>query len=312
MGLSPVALALFVLYERSLPVSRFPLVQLSMFRVRAFRVGMVISLVFLAGIPAFFFTFSLMMQVGLGWSALHAGLTTVPWSLAAAFASIMSVRLAPRLGRSIIAIGSALMVAGMLGLVLTLHLAGLGVTSWDLAPTFLVAGLGMGAVVAPLINIILAGIPPRDAGSASGVLTTFQQLGGAMGVAVVGVVFFGLLSGRAPTAAAQVSPQLTAHLTQANLPPPAVASSVANFTRCFEEQAASSNPQQSPPGCAPRPGPAAAAFTAAAETATAADFVSSIERVLFFMVGFWTLTALLAVLLPHAHPSPAGGAPAGH
>jgi EmrB/QacA subfamily drug resistance transporter len=312
MGLSPVALALFVLYERSLPVSRFPLVQLSMFRVRAFRVGMVISLVFLAGIPAFFFTFSLMMQVGLGWSALHAGLTTVPWSLAAAFASIMSVRLAPRLGRSIIAIGSALMVAGMLGLVLTLHLAGLGVTSWDLVPTFLVAGLGMGAVVAPLINIILAGIPPRDAGSASGVLTTFQQLGGAMGVAVVGVVFFALLSGRAPTAAAQVSPQLTAQLTRANLPPPAVSSSVANFTRCFEAQAASSNPQQSPPGCAPRPGPAAAAFTTAAQTATAADFVSSIERVLFFMVGFWTLTALLAVLLPRAHPTAAGGAPAGH
>ena len=59
------------------------------------------------------------------------------------------------------------------------------------------SGLGLGTVIAPLLNIILAGVPGRDAGSASGVLTTFQQLGGAIGVAIVGVVFFGLLSSRA-------------------------------------------------------------------------------------------------------------------
>jgi MFS family permease len=99
MGLSPFVLIAFVLYERALPSTRFPLVQLSLFRIRSFAVGVGLTAVFIAGIPAFFFTFSLMLQVGLGFSALNAGLTTIPWSLAAAIASAMSTRVAPRLGK---------------------------------------------------------------------------------------------------------------------------------------------------------------------------------------------------------------------
>src|SRR3984885_5456443 len=107
MAISPVMLVLFALYERSLPATRFPLVQLSLFRIRSFSVGVAISAIFIAGIPAFFFTFSLMVQVGLGFSALNAGLTTIPWSLASAVASFMSTRVAPRLGKYTIALGSA-------------------------------------------------------------------------------------------------------------------------------------------------------------------------------------------------------------
>src|SRR6202050_2699931 len=69
MVISPGMLVLFVLYERSLPSTRFPLVALSLFRIRSFSVGVAISAIFIAGIPAFFFTFSLMVQVGLGFSA---------------------------------------------------------------------------------------------------------------------------------------------------------------------------------------------------------------------------------------------------
>ena len=86
MAISPFVLLLFVLYERSLPTSAFPLVQLSLFGISSFRIGLLISLTLLAGIPAFFFTFSLMVQVGLGFSALNAGLTTIPWSLGTAVA----------------------------------------------------------------------------------------------------------------------------------------------------------------------------------------------------------------------------------
>src|SRR5580698_9923221 len=92
MGLSPFALIAFILYERSLPATRFPLVQLSLFRIRSFSVGVAISAVFIAGIPAFFFTFSLMLQVGLGFSALNAGLTTIPWSLASSRVCAVNTR----------------------------------------------------------------------------------------------------------------------------------------------------------------------------------------------------------------------------
>ena len=316
MGISPVVLALFVLYERSLPSTRFPLVQLSLYRIRSFRVGVIISAVFIAGIPAFFFTFSLMLQVGLGFSALNAGLTTLPWSIGSAFASAMSARVAPRLGKWTIAIGSALLVTGTLGIMLTIHIAGVNVTGWDLIPSFLVSGLGLGTVIAPLLNIILAGVPGRDAGSASGVLTTFQQLGGAIGVAVVGVVFFGLLSSRAATAVATVTPQVRAQLSAASLPPAQVSGTISTFTRCFEAQASSSDPSQQVPGCPSFSPPQSSPnnvpriLSSAARLALGRDFVSSVERILFFNVGFWGLTGLLSMLLPRVRPqgAPGGGA----
>jgi len=312
MGLSPLVLAAFVLYERSLPKERFPLVQLSMFRIRAFRVGVVVTMAFLAGIPAFFFTMSLVLQIGLGWSALHAGLTTVSWSLATAVASLLSARLAPRLGRYTITIGSTLLVAGMLGTILTLHLAGSGVSSWNLVPAFVVSGLGMGTVVAPLLNIILAGVPRNDAGSASGVLSTFQQLGGAIGVAIVGVTFFAMLQGQAPASVRTVTPQLQSQLERAHLPAPAAQQTLATFTRCFESAAASSD-QQAGPGCPSTSGggtgPVGSAVSAAGRSALAGDFLSTIELVLFINVGFWAWTALLSLLLPRIR-SPGGPAPA--
>ena len=70
---------------------------------------------------------------------------------------------------------------------------GLAATAWDFAPATFVAGLGCGAVFAPLFDIILADINEREVGSASGVLTAMQQFGGAIGVAVVGTLFFELL-----------------------------------------------------------------------------------------------------------------------
>jgi EmrB/QacA subfamily drug resistance transporter len=308
MAISPVMLVLFILYERSLPSTRFPLVQLSLFRIRSFSVGVAISAIFIAGIPAFFFTFSLMLQVGLGFSALNAGLTTIPWSLASAVASAMSTRVAPRLGKYTIAIGSVLLVVGMLGIIATLHLAGTGVTGWVLIPAFVVSGLGLGTVIAPLLNIILAGVPGRDAGSASGVLTTFQQLGGAIGVAVVGVVFFGLLSSRAPAAINTVTPQLQTQLAAANVAPPEAQGDISHFTVCFKKEASASDPTAPIPGCTQKEsGPVGTAFASAAQSALGRDFVTSVERILFFNVGFWALTGILSMLLPRARPKPVAG-----
>jgi hypothetical protein len=304
LALSPVVLALFVLYESSLPANRFPLVQLSLFRIPSFRIGVMISALFLAGVPAFFFTFSLMLQIGLGYSALHAGLTTVPWSLGAAVASGMSVRLGPRFGKWTISVGAAMLALGVLGVILTLDARGANVSSYDLIPSFLVAGLGLGTVVAPLLNIILAGVPGRDAGSASGVLTTFQQLGGAVGVAVVGVVFFSLLNSQANTVATGVTSQLSSQLSAAGQSPQQVNAEVAQFTQCFDKRAASSDPTQPVPGCplsasgANSTNPVTRAFASAAKLALARDFVTTIQETLFINVGLWSATAILATLLP--------------
>ena len=142
-------------------------------------------------------------------------------------------------------------------------------------------------------------------------LTTFQQLGGAIGVAVVGVVFFGLLSSRAPTAVATITPQLQAQLAAAHVPPAQANAEIATFTQCFKEQAASSDPSQPIPGCqtpSTAPSQVSAAFSTAAQQALGRDFVTSVERILFFNVGFWALTGLLSMLLPRVRPQPVAAA----
>ncbi|MBX5470620.1 MAG: MFS transporter [Thermoleophilaceae bacterium] len=133
---------------------------------------------------------TLTLQAGLGFSPLHTALTYLPWSVGIAAASGASVQLAPRLGRQLTTTGSLAMAAGMGGLLFAVDRAGDDLNSWWLAPGLLVSGLAMGMVAPTLTDITLAGVHGRDAGSASGVVNTAIQLGGAIGVALIGVIFF--------------------------------------------------------------------------------------------------------------------------
>jgi EmrB/QacA subfamily drug resistance transporter len=317
MALSLPAFVLFVLYERvKTRRDGSPLVELSMFRDRAFTVGNLLSSVFFSAIPAFFLILSLTLQIGLGFSPLRAGLSTVPWAIGTSAASAMSVRLAPRLGKRILWVGSLVMIVGMLGLLLTINLRGNDLSGPELAPSLLVAGLGMGCIIAPLINLILAGISQGDAGSASGVLTTMQQVGGAMGVAVVGVIFFGFIGGRADTASATVIPELRTELAAAGLPAPAIDSAVQRFAVCFHDRANEPDPAVTPPSCSqPAQGssPAVAAiFQRASTTALADDFESSLQRALVYPIAVLVVTFVLVFFLPtRKRQSGWGGAPAG-
>lgn len=307
MAASGAVLAAFVLYELSVSRSgRSPLVQLRLFRNRAFSVGSVIAVVFFAGIPAFAFTFSLMLQAGLGFTALQAGLTFIPFSIGTALGSALSVRLAPRLGKGILLLGSALLTAGMLANITVLHAAGGGVTSLQLTPALLASGLGLGCVIAPLTNIILAGVRLGDAGSASGMLTTVMQVGGAFGVALMGVIFFNLLGTSADRAAIEVAPSLRASLVavQPGAPAPQINAEVATFTRCYGELARAKDPAAAPPGCTTAIGashtPVGGAISAAAGNARATTFADSETRSLFLPVGLFASTFMLVLLLPQA------------
>jgi EmrB/QacA subfamily drug resistance transporter len=256
-----------------------PLVEPKLFNDRAFVVGSTIAMAFFAGIPAFFLTFSLFVQIGLGFSALHAGLTTLPFAMMSAMASGVSIRLAPKLGKRILSLGCILLIAGMGAMWLTVEAAGTAVNSYEMVPALAVSGAGLGLVVAPLINIILAGISSGSAGSASGVLTTVQQIGGALGVAVIGIIFFGQVSGYAPVVAQSTAPQLAAQLSAAGVPPAAVTATTQLVTRCFVERSQSSDPTATVPGCPTATAtscPAAGQSDAAAQAARIACVVTPI------------------------------------
>lgn len=171
-----------------------PLVPPALFRQRAFTGGVLAALTFFSGVVGFFLVLTLTLQLGLGFSPLHTALTFVPWSLALAATAGASVQLAPRLGRRLTTAGALLMAAAMAGTLRTVDHFGEQLSSWWLAPSLALGGAAMGMVAPTLVNVTLTGVPGRDAGSASGVLNSALQLGGAIGVALIGVIYFDVVA----------------------------------------------------------------------------------------------------------------------
>ncbi|MFF4212453.1 MFS transporter [Streptomyces sp. NPDC001796] len=182
-----------------------PLVELSLFRVKSFAAGIAVQTVFGVGLGVFFLVWTLYMQVGLGWSALRAGLTGVPFSIAVSTAAGMSVqKLVPRFGRRVLQAGALVMAAGVLLYMAEAHRYGQSIASWQMALPLVVMGVGMGLIVAPLTDAILSEVPREHSGSASGLINTVQQMGNALGLGLVSVVFFGEIGDRLTPA--QVGP----------------------------------------------------------------------------------------------------------
>ncbi len=196
--LMAASVPLFALFARSERRSHYPVIEPTLLRNRSFVAGLGVITTFFLAMSGFMLVFNLFTQLGLHYSPLRAGLSLVPFSLGIAIgAGVGGAVLAPRLGRTALQLGVVVMGLGMTGLWITLQLAGNGVTVWDFVPATLLAGLGSGMVFAPLFDIILSGVSDEAAGSASGVLTAMQQFGGAVGVAVIGTLFFELLPDRA-------------------------------------------------------------------------------------------------------------------
>jgi hypothetical protein len=141
------------------------------------------------------------LQSGLGYSPFRAGLSLVPLALALVVGSGASVTASKRLGRTILQLGCLVSAGGAIWLsqVAANHPAGLSI--WAIVPPLAVFGLGLGLTVAPLTDFVLAGVPLSSAGSASGLQSATIQVGNAVGVAVLGVIFFSLLAGHGPALA---------------------------------------------------------------------------------------------------------------
>ncbi|AOP51697.1 MFS transporter [Streptomyces lydicus] len=192
---SALALAVFALVERRVDAAGgAPLIQLGLLRERPFAVGMTLVVLAYAGINSFFLILSLTLQDGLGMDALGAGLVYTPLAVAFFAASLIAGRLA-RFGRRVLQLGALVGALGFLGTIFLAVGAGSALTAWELAPTLILVGAGNGLLVTPLLNAVLANVGPRHVGMASGVLSTGQQIGGAVGVAVVGVLYYNALGG---------------------------------------------------------------------------------------------------------------------
>ncbi|MFG2561888.1 MFS transporter [Streptomyces sp. NPDC048496] len=193
----------FGLVERSRERrSRSTLIAPSLFSKPAFTAGLATGLMLFGALMGCSVVFALLVQLGLGYSPFKAGLATLAQALGMIVGFVVSRPLNVRLGRRLMFLGEAMTAAGFGCFALTLHLAGDTIGIVSMAPALGLLGVGMGLTMAPFFNIVLAGVDAREAGSASGALTSVQQLGGAFGVAVLGTTFFHFLS--ASTAATRI------------------------------------------------------------------------------------------------------------
>jgi EmrB/QacA subfamily drug resistance transporter len=273
--------ALFAAYETRLERrDGSPLISPALFRQRTFTSGIVVVPVFFSGVVGFFLAFTIFLQLGLGFTPLESALTTFPSSVGLALSSLLSGRLAPRYGRKVLAAGALIMALAMTGLVATIDAHGAALTAWNVRPIILVFGIGMGLIIPPLAEVILADVDERHAGAASGVVNTGMQVGNAVGVAIVGVILFAALSSHAAGSAAK------AHVPVAQ-------------RACFVARMQEEDPAVVPAACrgvAPSP-----AFARARED----DFVAAIERALLYEVGVFAGTFGLLLLLPAGARRPA-------
>jgi EmrB/QacA subfamily drug resistance transporter len=178
--LAGLLLASFVVIEL---LSAEPLVRLSIFRVRSLLTANVVMFLVASGLFAMFFFNTLYIQKVLGYGPLEAGVAFLPFTAGIMVSAGLASNFATRIGvRPIAAGGMALTIVGML---LLTQLPVNGSYATDVLPSLLLTSLGMGAVFMPLTLIATTGLEDEDQGLASGLFNTSQQIGGALGLAIL-------------------------------------------------------------------------------------------------------------------------------
>jgi EmrB/QacA subfamily drug resistance transporter len=193
-------LAGFVAWERG-PARRrgHPLIDLSLFRIRSYADGVVLALLFFCGYTGTPIVLALFLQDGLGFSALHSGLTGSAYAVGVTIAAPIAGRLLARAGHKVLVgalvlfgigvAGAAVVAALTAGRLEPAHVA------LVMAPALFVAGLGGGSVITPNQALSLAEVDVRGGSTAGGMLQTSQRIGNAIGAAVITAVFYAAVSG---------------------------------------------------------------------------------------------------------------------
>jgi EmrB/QacA subfamily drug resistance transporter len=166
--------------------SHAPLLPLSIFRLRTLSGSNVTALLLSAALFSQFFLLTLYMQQVLHYSALKTGVAYVGITLTIIAFSAVAQALTTRIGvRPLLPLG---MLLAAVGLVLYTQLPVHGHYFWDLFPAFIIGGVGLALAFVPMSIGALTGVRAREAGVASGLLNTSQQVGGAIGVAVASTI----------------------------------------------------------------------------------------------------------------------------
>ena len=186
-AIAVVSIGAFILIERArIRAGRLVVVDLRLFSITSFTNGNAAALIVALGEFGILFVLPLYLQGALGLSALDTGAALIPLALGTLLAGGLTPVLAPRLGpRGVVQIGLVLEVLGIgvLGAVLGPHSS-----VWALIPFLTVYGIGVGFATAQLTGVVLTDVPVEASGQASGIQSTFRQVGSALGIAILGTI----------------------------------------------------------------------------------------------------------------------------
>lgn len=190
LGMAVVLLVLFGRQqERRRADGGLPLVDMRLLAQRRFALGAVLVLLVYSTSSSFFLCFALLVQMGLGLDPFAAGCIFAPCSVGFVLASLAAPRLVTRWGTRAIIVGALVYAISMGLLIAQVQAAGAELVPARLIPVLVVVGAGQGFIMTPLLNLVLGFVDEAQAGMASGVISTVQQIGAALGVAVVSILF---------------------------------------------------------------------------------------------------------------------------
>ncbi len=191
-----VALGIFIALELR---QRLPMLDLSLFKNRTFAGANTVMLLVALAMFGVFFYISLYMQQVLGYSPVQAGAAFLPMT-------VLIILIAPQAGRVVDKVGArGLVAAGMLLLATSLFLfsrMGIHADFWTLLPAMLLGGSGMAITMTPTTAAAMGSVQRDKAGVGSAVLNSMRQVGGSLGIAVMGTIISSGRSGEGPSEAA--------------------------------------------------------------------------------------------------------------
>jgi EmrB/QacA subfamily drug resistance transporter len=179
---SAVLLVGFVLLERH---QRLPMLDLSLFRIGAFAGANTVAMLVSLGMFGVFFFVSLYVQNILGYSPTKAGAVFLPMTVLIILVAPIAGRLSDRIGSRWLMGGGMTLLSGSL---LLYQRVGLHSTFWTLLPAMLLGGVGMAMTMSPMTSAAMGAVPIDKAGVGSGVLNSFRQVGGSLGIALIGAI----------------------------------------------------------------------------------------------------------------------------
>ncbi|MET8379197.1 MFS transporter [Streptomyces microflavus] len=201
MALAVPVMVATLYWERALAArGGNPVLVLSLFRSDSFRGGVIAGAAFMLYFGSFMFTLTLLLQSGLKLDPFEAGLMFSPMGVLFTATSMIGGRLTARWGMNALVVSGGVTALGLALLAVPLAVSDSAVGLPWVVFCLCLVGAGNGVVLPALFGAALINVPPQDAGTASGILTTTQQFASAAGVAAVGALFFTVAGDRPTTA----------------------------------------------------------------------------------------------------------------